>query len=256
MVGFQEGEPIEVIAHDHPVEHNGVVQRPRENELFVTTVRESESSHGGYYPKSSNNLSLNPVEIQHKHIQRDNGSVVCSVIADEANRAPVGVKELPASQNQVNTLLEQTEIAQELRKTASKARLSRAPEHRDKILKQPPRFKFVSEYHSCVYDPKSETVIEGRWSDTHVEIAQKHGLAVAGDEEKTIRSYWSGEIFAFRAIPQIRMFELGTLQGFSPKDHAVLESLGYTVMTPTRDWILVDFASNTGFRTVKSPISD
>lgn len=73
----EEQSVVRITAHDHPVEVRGVVQKPKNNEFYISAIQEDEATVDGFYPKNSARLKLELNEFDHEHLPRDNGSVFC-----------------------------------------------------------------------------------------------------------------------------------------------------------------------------------
>jgi len=172
---------------------------------------------------------------------------------ERAVRLPSGV-ELSPQQRQVDQLLGQYMVRDEFYDTRYKATQSRTSS-RNEILKKPPRFRFVLEYHAAIYDPKGSTVHEGQWSDLHYWIAREHEVAQLEDSWKYIQRYVSADVFALRAARGTRVMIVDTLYGLKQKDYETMEGKGYTLMSPEHNWLIKNSAGENGFIEVPSAIT-
>ena len=148
---------------------------------------------------------------------------------------PVGV-ELTTQQIRVNTLLRRPKVRKELYDTRRKAAFSRTSS-RNEILKDPPRFLFVSGYHAAIYDPEAGSVYKGSWSDSHSSIARDKGLAGPEDSWGN-KHYVSCDVFCLRAARGIKVVILYTLYGIRGQDVRRIRELGYEVMGPQYQWLI------------------
>jgi len=144
---------------------------------------------------------------------------------------------LSSEQEEVDALLNQDIVLDELFETRYKATQSRTSS-REKILKKPPRFRFVSEYNAAVYDPENGVVHEGSWSDLHAWIARDRGISKPSDSWNFIKRYFSCDVFCLRAVPGLRVIIMDTLQDFKAKDFATVRRLGYEIMSPEFHWLV------------------
>lgn len=166
---------------------------------------------------------------------------------------PTGI-ELPVRQRQVDQILSQDFVRDEFYDTRRKAAQSRTSS-RDEILNKPPRFRFISEYHAAVYDPKQGNVFEGKWSDLHYWIAREHEIAQPEDSWNNIQRYVSADVFTLRAARGTKVMIIDTLYGLKGNDLATIEERGYFVMSPYHNWLLRNSSSQDGFIEVPSVLS-
>ncbi len=173
----------------------------------------------------------------------------------ERETDPDGQDARTPQQQRVDQLLQDQHVWGEYMDTRQKYHNVHCSDTRDATLKKPPRFKFLSEWHSTVYDPEHQSTYEGNWSDLHFWIARDHNVARTEDSWNGIQRYISCLVFVLRAAPQIRVLEIDTLFGFTPKDFAVMGSQGYTIMDPNHNWLAVDFSEHDGFKKMKSTLT-
>ena len=108
-------------------------------------------------------------------------------------------------------------------------------------------------YFPAVYDRVTEVAYEGeKWSENHPAIAERHKVKTAFD----YRAYFSADVFALRALPQIRVMVLDTLCHCTLKDLIALKRQGYEVMNAECQWLLEDQTSETGLTTRPSPLTE
>lgn len=158
------------------------------------------------------------------------------VLGETSNKKDSTASKLPDYLLSVDNLLQQPEVRDELLATAFVATQSRT-EDRDKFLKRPPRFKFVSGFMASIYDPETLKVHEGKWSDYHSWIAKDNGLQVFDDSLNKVKKYTSGQVFILRASPQ-KIMILSALDNLTPKDFEAIINNGYGLMDPEYYWIV------------------
>ena len=166
---------------------------------------------------------------------------------------PPGV-ELTPQQRRVDEVLQELFVQRELYETQYKAAMARSSE-RDEVLKKPPRFRYLSEYHASIYDPLQHLVSEGKWSDFHHRLARDKGIAKPEDRWNCIQRYISANVFVLRACLNVRVIELNTLSGIKKEDIATLVKLGYSVMGPYRNWLVECRKNVDGFIEIPSTLS-
>ncbi len=157
---------------------------------------------------------------------------------------------------EIDKLLKQDFVASEFRATQYKAVNSRVPELRESFLKDPPRFRFISEFRSLVYNKEKKIIAEGVWSDSHGKVAMDNDLTVRDAHGVRYPGYFiSGDVFILRALPQIKVLIIDTLFGFYAETLRDLQEKGYVVMNPRFQWLVSDPSDKNGYLEIPSPMT-
>ncbi len=144
---------------------------------------------------------------------------------------------LPAEQRLVDSFLGEPFVFSEFETTSIKAQQCRTLAYREESLKKPPRFRFVAEYHSAIYDTRGMVVHEGMWSDMHDELVRENTRGKLPDEPSATGSYVSANVFTLRAARQVRVIIVDRWC-ISKEELEALKKQGYAIMDSSYDWIV------------------
>lgn len=161
---------------------------------------------------------------------------------------------------QANWLLGQSFIKSELNDTldkAAQARSSRSSAEYEKVLKNPPRFRFVSKLHSAVYDKHKRVIYEGTWNDPHNKLAIDNGVTFK-DSDGIARAghFLSCDEFVLRGLPQVKILIIDTMWNFGIDSLRDLNKKGYVVMGPGFKWLVQDPSDPKNYLEIPSSLSE
>lgn len=159
--------------------------------------------------------------------------------------------DLPPVYYQIDTILSDNNVLSEFLNTRLVATLTRlAPLGEDSI--ESPIFQSVLDYCAAIYDFNKQIVHVGKWSDMHFWIADTHCVEESSDGSRNQSHYISCNVCILRSLPDLRILILDSLFGFNNTDLEILNKLGYVVMSPSYEWMVIDHSTENGIKMISS----
>lgn len=158
-------------------------------------------------------------------------------------------KELPPNEQRINELLGNESIKNELLQTrhiatfARRTQLKADLETSGEVFKETPDFKFIAEFQTALYDHAKKTVHLDAWNISHSEVARKRDLLTRdewGHQVAETGNYTGADIFVLREAKDIKIMIIDSLFGFSIEELSVIRKLGYSVLGPNWNWLIVE----------------
>lgn len=166
----------------------------------------------------------------------------------------------------INELLKDKLIQHELLETREIATLARKGESLKGVLDDcvakgiysgnSPKFRYIAEFQSALYSHERKNVYLAAWNISHSDIARKEDLQArdaSGWQVPETGHYTSADVFILAAAKNIRVIIIDSLFDFDKEALSVIRKLGYSVLSPHRNWFLEE--SGNAINTVLSPIS-